>query len=66
MSNSSVFFERVSVCGTRAVIRRGPDDFRVVCATCETGGTVRHRTLASAGAACTRDSDRSCQKCGAS
>lgn len=29
------------VCGTRAVVERGPKDFRVVCATCGAGGSVR-------------------------
>jgi RecJ-like exonuclease len=57
---------RASLCGTRKTERRGTDDYRVVCATCGGGGTVRHRTAASASSACTRDSARPCPVgCGA-
>ncbi len=56
---------RVFVCGGRAVVRRGPDDFRVVCATCDAGGTVKHRTDAAAVSAAIRDSARGCRACGA-
>ena len=54
------------VCGTRKVIRRGPSDFRVVCATCEAGGSVRHDTNTQAATAAVRDSNRPCLACGAS
>lgn len=30
------------VCGTRAVVRKGPGNYRTVCATCAGGGTVRY------------------------
>lgn len=39
---------RPLVCGTRRTKRIGPNDYRVVCATCERGGTVRHETHDSA------------------
>lgn len=54
------------VCGTRRVKTRGPSDFRVVCATCEAGGSVRHATRQSATSAAVRDSARACAACGAS
>jgi len=57
---------RLSACGTRAVERHGPGDFRAVCATCGAGGSVRHRTRESATTAAVRDSARPCQACGAS
>jgi hypothetical protein len=53
------------VCGTRAVIESGPHDFRVVCATCDGGGTVSYPTRTAANRAAIRDSARPC-KCGAS
>lgn len=56
---------RFTLCGTRKVIQRGPADYRVVCATCEGGGTVPHRTPELAGAAAVRDSARRCTICGA-
>lgn len=52
------------ICGTRRVVRRNAYDFRVVCATCMRGGTVRHWTKESACKAATRDSNKPC-KCGA-
>lgn len=52
--------ERHLVCGTRAVVRRGPDDWRVVCATCNGGGTTRYPTREAANAACVRDSNKPC------
>jgi len=58
-------FVRLLTCGTRKVVQRGPNDFRVVCATCDGGGTVKHATRESASRAAIRDSAKSC-KCGAS
>lgn len=57
---------RPMLCGTRTTQRRGPDDFRVVCATCDAGGSVKHPTHASASSAAIRDSARACTSCGAS
>lgn len=51
--------------GTRAVVRRGTSDYRVVCATCDAGGTVRHPTRDCAMRAATRDSALPCRACGA-
>lgn len=59
---------RLFVCGTRAVEQHGPEDFRVVCATCDGGGSVRHFTRELASRAATRDSARPCparRPCGA-
>lgn len=56
---------RLSACGTRAVERHGPGDFRVTCATCGAGGSVRHLTRESASRAAVRDSARPCRACGA-
>ena len=53
------------VCGTRKVLRRAPDDYRVVCATCEKGGTVRHDAYNAATHAAVRDSNKPCRACGA-
>jgi hypothetical protein len=53
------------LCGTRTVKRRGPGDFRVVCATCYAGGTVKHPTMSDATKACVRDSNKTCRACGA-
>lgn len=57
---------RLFVCGTRSVEQRGPRDFRVVCATCGAGGSVRHDTKKEANSAAVRDSVRHCRACGAS
>ena len=51
------------VCGTRLAFRNGPQGYRVVCATCHEGGTVRHRTPESANSAATRDSGKLWCKC---
>lgn len=59
--------ERVFVCGTRAVMRAGPDDFRVVCASCDGGGGTPY-TRAGASQAAVRDSSKPCPcrpSCGA-
>lgn len=56
---------RTFVCGTRAVVQMAPSDFRVVCATCDNGGTVKHTTKEAANRACVRDSNRRCTACGA-
>jgi hypothetical protein len=56
--------ERIFVCGTRAVLKRAPGDYRVVCATCHGGGTVRHHFEKSAQQAAVRDSNKPC-RCGA-
>ena len=59
------------VCGTRRVIGE-EGNWRVVCATCGAGGTVRYtERLAAPGqqsatSACIRDSGRPCRACGAS
>lgn len=58
---------REFTCGTRTVIPGPkPNTWRVVCATCEAGGTVIHETKDSATKACVRDSARACTSCGAS
>lgn len=56
---------RVILCGTRLAFRNGPQDYRVVCATCQHGGTVKHVTPESASQAAARDSARTCRACGA-
>lgn len=48
------------VCGTRRIREAGPGDWRVVCATCEEGGTVPHKTRTLAIDAAIRDSARPC------
>ncbi len=53
------------VCGTRRAFRKGPRDFRVVCATCDAGGSVKHATQEGAHSAAVRDSGRACRTCGA-
>jgi hypothetical protein len=54
------------VCGTRKVIpASAPRTWRVVCATCEAGGTVIHTTRNSATHAAVRDSAKPCRYCGA-
>lgn len=58
--------KRLFVCGTRAVVKAGPSDFRVVCATCDGGGTVSYPTRGRANDAAIRDSNRACRSCGAS
>lgn len=57
---------RPLVCGTRKTVRRGPGDFRVVCATCEAGGSTKHNTHELAASAAIRDSNKPCQACRAS
>lgn len=59
---------RVFTCGTRTVVERGdpPTAWRVICATCEAGGTVLHRTKEAAERAAVRDSNKPCSSCGAS
>lgn len=64
-ARSTQLGKRIFTCGTRAVHQRGPADFRVVCATCFGGGTVRHPTDDNAKRACTRDSNQPCSNCGA-
>lgn len=59
---------RFLVCGTRAVVQRAPQDYRVVCATCGGGGHVRHADKESASRAAIRYSAHPCparQPCGA-
>jgi hypothetical protein len=58
--------KRVFVCGTRAVVEKSSHDYRVVCATCDGGGTVPSHTKSAASAAAVRDSNKACRKCGAS
>lgn len=52
-------------CGTRKAIQRGPRDHRVVCATCDAGGSTRYETREEAIAAAVRLSGRRCRTCGA-
>ena len=49
---------RLFVCGTRKVVERRPGDYRVVCASCDSGGTVKHRTCEEAASAAVRDSNK--------
>jgi len=51
---------RYCVVGTRAVVLRGAQDFRVVCATCDGGGTRRFRIPEDAERAACRDSYKPC------
>ena len=56
------------VCGTRRVVRLGLQNYRVVCASCLGGGTVRHAILQDAERAAVRDSNKPClcrPSCGA-
>jgi hypothetical protein len=48
------------VCGTRRVLRAGFQDYRVVCASCLRGGTVRHSIPEDAERAAVRDSNKPC------
>lgn len=52
--------------GTRAVVK-DPErpGWRVVCAACDAGGTVRHDTRDAAMTAAVRDSAKPCNECGA-
>ena len=52
--------------GTRAIVTKGAHDHRVICATCDAGGTVRHETRSMAFDAACRDSAKPCRACGAS
>lgn len=54
------------VCGTRKTVQMGPSDYRVVCATCGAGGSVKHATQSEASRVAIRDSGKPCHKCGAS
>ncbi|OFV89530.1 MAG: hypothetical protein A3J75_04960 [Acidobacteria bacterium RBG_16_68_9] len=56
--------ERVFTCGTRAVEKRGPSDYRVVCATCGGGGGEKYDALKAATHAAISMSARPC-RCGA-
>lgn len=56
---------RIGTVGTRAYYRDGPDDYRVRCATCDAGGTVRHASRDAASRAAARDSAQPCRECGA-
>jgi ribosomal protein L37E len=61
-------WRRVFVCGTRAVVEpvgKPLNAWRVVCATCGGGGTVKHRTYNEATHAAVRDSAKRCRTCGA-
>lgn len=57
--------KRRTAVGTRAVVEKNARDFRVVCATCDYGGTIQFPTFAAALQAATAASDRSCRACGA-
>ena len=50
----------VLLVGTRRVVERATGDYRVICATCDKGGTVPHRTSKAAGHAAIRDSNKPC------
>jgi hypothetical protein len=52
------------VCGTRRV-KADYGVWRVVCATCENGGSHPYRRRDEACTACVRDSNKPCRKCGA-
>ena len=52
--------------GTRAVVQKGLRDFRVVCATCDAGGSTRYDTKAAAMDSAIRRSAEACRSCGAS
>ena len=54
------------VCGTRAVVRVRPGDFRVVCATCDEGGSMSYPSAETANRAAVKMSARPCARCGAS
>jgi len=56
---------RTFTCGTKTVITSPDHTFRVVCATCEAGGSVPHETKEDAMKACVRDSNKPCRACGA-
>lgn len=51
---------RPFLCGTRRTVRKGPNNYRVVCATCDGGGTVRYPTSDAASKAAVRDSNKPC------
>ena len=62
--------ERLYVCGTRRAVPsvETPGAWRVVCATCQDGGTVDYPTKRDAMRAATRDSGKPCPNrppCGA-
>lgn len=52
--------ERIGVIGTREIVKLWPNDYRVRCATCGAGGTVRYTTRQEAGKAAARDSGKPC------
>ena len=52
--------KRIFTCGGKAVVQRGANDFRVICASCFGGGTVPHETKDSANRVAVRDSGREC------
>lgn len=56
---------RIFTCGTRTVIQKGPHDFRVVCATCGSGGTQKFAEKEHANTAAVRTSAARCRSCGA-
>ena len=62
-STSSHYRYRYAI-GTRAIVQRKPGDYRVVCASCDAGGTVHHTTQRRAFRAAARDSARACRACG--
>jgi hypothetical protein len=60
--------ERIFVCGTRAVVHlsESPWPYRVVCATCDGGGSYKFVTKDAATKVAVRDSGKPCPvKCGA-
>lgn len=61
--------DRPFVCGTRKAVKRGPGDYRVVCATCDGGGSRRYNTASLAASKAIAQSNRPCPRrppCGAS
>ncbi len=51
--------------GTRAIVRKAEHDYRVVCATCDAGGSKRYENHAQAFHAAAESSARKCRVCGA-
>lgn len=50
--------------GTKRSVMRAPGDYRVVCAMCGAGGTVKHASAKSADNAAVRLSAQRCRTCG--
>lgn len=57
--------ERGMLCGTRLAVKLADQSWRVVCATCDAGGTVKYATKQQAGSRAIALSTRACLACGA-